>query len=240
MTDVPEWRSFLSQKHKGRGLGAVTAFRSRLLQFTLLLTHRYHPTQTWTSEESLQRIDAQNNARASLWSSLHGSKKEHSNADRALNDESIKAIRRRRASNKNPSSAFDLIRFNSLDRPALDQLLPMFVELTSARTCLGDEWQPTSDWFELAGQFMLQAVIDQYIINGHCQTERLVAIFAFGSPGAERSEEAPDTAAMRRLFCKEGSRSEELPEWTTVRHRYIKEVSLHLGFCARGSTDKNS
>lgn len=98
------------------------------------------------------------------------------------------------------------------------------MELTAARTCLDDEWQPTSDWFDLAGQFMLQSVIDQYVINGRCQTERLVAIFAFGSPGVEHDSQVAETVALQRLFCKDGSQSEELPEWTELRHRYIEEV----------------
>ncbi|KAH6637640.1 hypothetical protein C7974DRAFT_432520 [Boeremia exigua] len=218
-----EWRSFLSQKNKGRNLSGVTAFRSRLLQLVLLFTHRYHPSQTWTSEESLRKLKAQNIARGTLWSTLYDSGNEHRDSGRTLNHGSLESVRQRRAADLDLPSAFDMDSFNGPDRPALDQLLPIFIELTAARTCLGDEWQPTSDWFDLAGQFMLQAVIDQYFTNGSCQTETLVAIFAFGNPGDEGDSEGPDIAAMRRLFCRDGNQSEELPEWTAVRRRYIKK-----------------
>ncbi|KAJ4984909.1 hypothetical protein SVAN01_09603 [Stagonosporopsis vannaccii] len=231
ITMTAEWRSFLSQKHKGRSLGGVTAFRSRLLQFVLLFTHRYHPTQTWSSEESLRRLKAQNTARGVLWSNLYSNRDEHMESDRILNERSIRAVRQHRAADLSlPSSSFDMDCFNDPDRPALDDLLPIFMELTAARTCLDNEWQPTSDWFDLAGQFMLQAVIDQYMINGCCQTERLAAIFAFGNPGAERNGEATDIIALRRLFCKDGSWSEELPEWTALRHQYIKESNAIRDF----------
>lgn len=211
----------------------MTAFRSRLLQFVLLLTHRYHPTQTWASEGSLRKLKAQNNARGTLWSNLYGHRKEHRNTTHILNDGTIQAIRQHRASDLGLPSTFDMDRFNEPDRPALDHLLPMFMELTAARTRLDNEWQPTSDWFDLAGQFMLQAVIDQYIINGHCQTDRLGAIFAFGNPGADHNSEAADTAALRTLFCKDCSPLKELSEWTAVRNRYIKEVGLYSRYSAR-------
>ena len=101
----------------------------------------------------------------------------------------------------------------------------MFIELTAARSSLGDEWQPTSDWFDLAGQFMLQAVVDRCLINGQCDTTAFTSIFAFGNPGVERPGEGKDVTAMRTLFCKDGSPPEELPEWTVIRRQYVKEVS---------------
>lgn len=143
-----------------------------------------------------------------------------------LDAKTMESARQRRLSNLRLSSSFDTDRFNDLDRPTLDQLLPVFVELTAARAGLGDEWQPTSDWFDLAGQFMLQAVIDQYIVNGHCQQETRTAIFAFGSPGAVSRSERHEIAAMRNVFCEGNEQSEERPEWTSVRLRYIKEVRL--------------
>lgn len=228
-TNISEWRSFLSQKHQGRRLGNVAAFRSRLLQFVLLLTHRYHPTQTWTNEDSLRRLRQQNMARITVWSDSHGFEKNYHNANRNLDDETITSARQRRASELALPSTFRLDQFSDPDRPALDQLLPVFIELTAARTLLGDEWEPTSDWFDLAGQFMLQAVIDQYVTNGHCSIECCTAIFAFGDPGAKRGSEATDVTAMRSLFCTDGSSRTELPEWTAIRRKHIKAVSPHTG-----------
>lgn len=218
-----EWRSFLSQKHRGHKLSGVTAFRSRLLQFVLLLTYRHHPTQTWTSEESLQKLKAQNLARGTLWSNWYGVRNEHHHSSQILNDGSLESIRQRRAHDLDLPSTVSMDQFEDPHRPALDHLLPMFIELTAARTCLGDEWRPTSDWYDLAGQFMLQALIDQYLTNGTCHEETLVAIFAFGNPGAGCGGEGPEVTAMRDLFCKDDNRSEEVPEWTTIRRRYLKE-----------------
>jgi hypothetical protein len=224
-TDRPEWRSFLSQKHQGKRLGSVAAFRSRLLQLLLLLTHRYHPTQTWTNGDSLQKLRQQNMGRTTVWTDSHGLEKNFQTANRILDDSAITSARQHRASELALPPTFPLDQFSDPDRPALDQLLPLFIELTTARTLLGDGWEPTSDWFELAGQFMLQAVIDQYITNGHCSIERFTAIFAVGNPGAKHSSEGTDVTAMRSLFCTGDTSGTELPEWQRIRSSNIEAVS---------------
>lgn len=203
----------------------MAAFRSRLLQFLLLLTHRYHPTQTWTSGDSLQKLQQQNKARMAVWSDSYGLEQKYTTAQRTLDDGAITSARQRRASELNLPSTFSFGQISDLGRPALDQLLPVFIELTAARTRLGDDWEPTSDWFNLAGQFMLQAVIDQYVTTGHCSSECFTAIFAFGNPGAQREGEGTDITAMRSLFCTGDATRTELPEWKGVRSNYIKIVS---------------
>lgn len=225
---MTEWRTFLSHRHKGQRLGRLIAFRSRLLQFVLLLTHRYHPTQTWTSENSLRELKQQNAARGTLWSDLYGSGKEHTSttSNRILDAKALESLRQRRATNLRLSPSFKTDRLNDPDRPTLAHLLPVFVELTAARAGLEDEWQPSSDWSDLAGQFMLQAVIDQYIVNGYCHPETRTAIFAFGNPATVSHNERTGVEAMRILFCKDDNPAEERAEWTAVRHMYIKEVSV--------------
>jgi hypothetical protein len=109
--------------------------------------------------------------------------------------------------------------------PSLHCLLPVFVELTAARVNLDDDWLPTSEWFDLAAQFMLQAVIGEYLRNGAYGDEAFDTIFAYGCPGVERwADEPADVAAMRRLFCAEGNLREENREWTRIKRRYINEL----------------
>ena len=204
----------------------MVAFRSRLLQFVLLLTHRYHPNQTWTNEESLRQLKQQNADRGRLWSTVHSSKKEHVSSGHVLSEGTVEAARQSRASDLHLPSSFTMDRFNEPDRPTLDQILPVFMELTAARAGLKEEWQPASEWYDLAGQFMLQAVLDAYVVHGHCSEDTHTAIFAFGSPGAASNGERPDIAAMRTLFCKDGSPAAEHAGWTATRARYMKEVRI--------------
>lgn len=168
-----------------------------------------------------------------VWSDTHGHEQNYTTAQCILNDEAVTSARQHRASELALPPTFRLDRFSDPDRPALDQLLPVFIELTCARTRLGDGWEPTSDWFNLAGQFMLQAVIDQYVTNGHCSFECFAAIFAFGDPGAQREGEGADVTAMRSLFCTGDLSGTELLEWRRVRSNYIKIVSV----CTDGSAN---
>ncbi|KZM22563.1 uncharacterized protein EKO05_0009706 [Ascochyta rabiei] len=225
VTMTAEWRFFMSNVHQGRRLSSLATFRSRLLQFSLLFTHRYHPSQTWTNKESLQRLRDVNDSRRQLWQNAH-SPDEPACTKSPLSDNELESVRRRRTTALGLPSSFRLDMCSERGRPSLHELLPLFVELTAARANLGDDWQPTSDWFELAGQFMLQAVIDRHLVDRECQPAAIISIFAFGSVGAEREDgEGTDITAMRRLFCRENQPTEELPEWTAIRRRYIREVA---------------
>jgi hypothetical protein len=111
--------------------------------------------------------------------------------------------------------------------PSLHCLLPLFVELTAARVNLDDDWVPTSEWLDLAGQFILQAVIEEYLLNGAYKPETFNAAFAFGCPGPRWAEEGTDVTAMRRLFCDEDDPRQELPAWSAVWRQYLDKVSPH-------------
>jgi hypothetical protein len=113
--------------------------------------------------------------------------------------------------------------------PSLHCLLPLFIELTAARTELEDEWLPTGNWFHLAGQFMLQAALEEYLRNGAYGSETFNTIFAFGCPGiVEREEEVGETMtrAMRSVFCNQDNPHEQVHGWAKTRRQYISEVSL--------------
>jgi hypothetical protein len=100
------------------------------------------------------------------------------------------------------------------------------MELTAARTRLDDQWQPTTDWLKLAGHFMLQAVIEEYLRNGAFGDEAFNTVFAFGCPGGEeRSEEESDIKAMRTVFCDQQAAHEQVHGWAKIRRQYINEVS---------------
>jgi hypothetical protein len=230
VTMAGEWRSIMSTRYRGRRLSGQTAFRSRLLQFVLLFTHRYHPTRTWTNAESVSKMDRQSKDRGYLWTNHHLNDTTTHNGVYEGSSSNLMASQHR-ASALGLRSGFGPTTFN-YDRPSLQHLLTLFVELTAARARLDDDWQPTSDWFDLAGQFMLHAVIDQHLTNGSCTRDELESCFAFGYPGFERREdEGSDITAMRVLFCRDDASGEELPEWTAIRQRYLKEVSEVLWVC---------
>ncbi|KAF2868915.1 hypothetical protein BDV95DRAFT_498897 [Massariosphaeria phaeospora] len=229
VTMCAEWRTFVQSKHQGRRLNIQAGFRSRLLQFVLLFSHRLNHDKTWTTKESLDEIRAQNEKRGSYWRQNTS----HAPALRQPFD----------ASNEFPLSG-DVLAANrhglasALDMPhdrrrwvtdlestpPLHCLLSLFIELTAARVSLGD-WVPTPDWFDLAGQFMLQAVTEEYLRNGASGEETFNTIFAFGCPGIDRRpDDGSDVQAMRHLFCTEGDPREQVHGWSKMKRQFINEL----------------
>ncbi|KAF2738334.1 hypothetical protein EJ04DRAFT_486712 [Polyplosphaeria fusca] len=229
VTMTSEWRTVVKHKHTGRRLTEQPSFRSKLLQFLLLFTHRFNHDNTWTSKESLNEIREQNRNRAWFWQQ-HTS---HSPALRQSFDTfsefplSDGALAENR---NNLASALDI----PLEKrrcvtdiegtPSLYCLLPLFVELTASRVAMGD-FLPLTEWFDLAGQFMMQAVIEEYLRNGAFGEEHFNSIFAFGCPGTNPNEdEGSDITAMRTLFCAEHNPHEQVQGWARIKRQYIDEL----------------
>ena len=185
--------------------------------------------RTWTNEESLNEIRAQNKARGLYWEHCTT----HSPALRnlfdaaksfPLSDGALAANRQELASAL--GMPLDKRRWvtDVEGTPSLHCLLPLFIELTASRVSLG-EWAPTEEWLHLAGQFMLQAVIEEYLRNGAFGSESFNTIFAFGCPGTEpRSDEGSDVEAMRSVFCDEADPHKQIHGWSRLRRDYINEV----------------
>jgi len=153
-----EWRTFLKHKHGGRRLNNQAAFRSRLLQFALLFTHRLNHEQTWTSTESLHELRAQNRTRGLYWKqqTSHGPAL-HRAFDAAsefpLSDGALAENRHALACAIGQPPERRRWVTDVDGTPSLHCLLPLFVELTAARVQLGD-WLPTEEWMDLLGQLM--------------------------------------------------------------------------------------
>ncbi|KAF1843940.1 uncharacterized protein K460DRAFT_342705 [Cucurbitaria berberidis CBS 394.84] len=225
-----DWRTLLRYRHHGRRLDNRAAFRSRLLQFALVFTHRFHHDETWTTEESLNELREQNKSRGDYWKekTRHPPALRHpfdQHREFPLDDGALFENRNGLASALNMPHHQRRWVSDVAGTPSLHCLLPLFIELTAARVTLDDDWLPTSEWFDLAGQFMLQAVIEEFLQNGVYGADQFNTVFAFGCPGIDRwAEEPSDVTAMRRLFCDENNPREQNRDWTNVKRRYINEL----------------
>ncbi|EMD68674.1 hypothetical protein GGP41_008681 [Bipolaris sorokiniana] len=225
-----DWRVFLGHRHQGRCLDSKASFRSRLLQFALLFTHRLHHTETWTTEASLNSLREQNKSRGEYWQqrTQHPPALEQpfdQHKDFPLSDGALYENRSELASALR--MPLDQRRWvtDVASTPSLHCLLPVFIDLTAARATLDDAWLPTSKWYDLAAQFMLQAVIGEYLRNGSYGPETFNTIFSYGCPGVERwADEPADVSAMRILFCDPDNQRQENREWTRIKRRYIDEL----------------
>ena len=152
-----EWRTFLKHKHSGRRLDSQPAFRSRLLQFSLLFTHRLNHDQTWTTIESLNELRAQNKRRRQYWEAAGREpalrRRFDPSSEFPLADGALAENRNNLASSIGQPHEKRRWVTDLEGTPTLHCLLSLFIELTAARVHLGD-WLPTEGWMHLVGQFM--------------------------------------------------------------------------------------
>ena len=222
----------LKHKYDGRRLNNQVAFRSRLLQFVLLFTHRLNHDETWTNEQSLDEIRAQNKSRGEFWQRNTSHSPALRNAfdtssEFPLSDGALVENRHELASALGmPNDKLRWVK-DVEGTPSLQCLLPLFIGLTAAWTELNNQRVPTKDWMNLAGQFMLQAAIEEYLRNGAFGEETFNTIFAFGCPGPDAdTTEISDVKAMRKVFCDREDSHKQAHGWAKIKRKYIDEVSV--------------
>ncbi|KAF2011762.1 hypothetical protein BU24DRAFT_436112 [Aaosphaeria arxii CBS 175.79] len=230
VTMTAEWRNLLKHRYDGRRLNEQAAFRSRLLQFVLLFTHRFNHDKTWTNEESLNDIRAQNKKRGQYWNqqalgsaALRNSFDTHKSFP--LSDGALAQNRHELASSFGIPPDRRRWVTDLEGTPSLHCLLPLFIELTAARADLDDGWRPTQEWLHLAVEFMLQSVVEEYLLNGAFGNDPFNTIFAFGCPRLGAADgQGSDIQAMRSLFCDESDPTKQVHGWAKLRREYINEL----------------
>lgn len=111
---------------------------------------------------------------------------------------------------------------------SLLDILPMFMSLSAAIFGDSDTSTITHPWMKLAGDFMLQAALEQYLVRGASGSRPAEQAFAWGyvqhalssSTDAENIEHMIDTNDM----FQDGCTGFELPAWTETRNKYANEV----------------
>ncbi|KAF2234709.1 hypothetical protein EV356DRAFT_141639 [Viridothelium virens] len=177
--------AFLGQfkaKHPPQAISSDLKFRLRLLQFVSLFTRRLRPTTCSPTDESLQRLRNMHQTRATMrrtyippdfdespriWNVFPLSE-----INLTINRElALKSLKVKQAAN-NATYGFQ-------SSVAMLDLLPLFMSL-SAHLYQETGGEVKGRWLELAAEFMLQAALEQYLIQGTCGTEILHECFSFG------------------------------------------------------------
>ncbi|KAF2200983.1 hypothetical protein GQ43DRAFT_432037 [Delitschia confertaspora ATCC 74209] len=206
------------------------SFRVLLLQFILVFTHRLSDTNTFTTTESLASLRAEENDRFALWIQTHQPPLYRDQLDPIGQ---FPLPRDQALENRHElSSALSIHptkrNWTELDirqTPALKDLLGLFIQLTANRVRRGD-WEMGEEWCDLVAQFMVQAVIEEYLCREEYGPEAFNAVFSFGCPKFKPSERDPDWMKdFRLLFCEKGSQScKEKEVWSTLRQVYYDEL----------------
>jgi hypothetical protein len=109
---------------------------------------------------------------------------------------------------------------------SLADLVPMFIGLSALRAGLleDDRISVNDGWMELAGEFMLQAALEQCLEYSDCSSTKLREIFSWGwrvNPGKSWD----DADAVNEMFCDDDE-DEEVEGWSEIRSKYINLVRV--------------
>jgi len=98
--------------------------------------------------------------------------------------------------------------------PSLLDLQPLFLRLSAARAALkGDEATIKESWMHFAGEFMLQAAMEQLMVHGAKDAEVLKEIFSWKWAGLDLDE----------MFEAQGQ--EDIAQWDAIRREWAGKLN---------------
>ena len=197
--------------HPNEEVPDTTHFRLRLLKFTTLYGKRLTPCETTPPPAELQALRRRNRKRAD---GFYTDSSDSSFQDSLLEQHIGKSEHRRSASRLRDSP----------ESTSLADLVPMFIGLSAARSRLmkGGESGITETWMELAGEFMLQAALEQCLEYSSTSSLKLREIFSWGwRPSPTKYWE--DEESVNEMFCDEDA-LREIQGWAEIRQKYIDLV----------------
>jgi hypothetical protein len=187
-------------------------FRLRLIKFTSLYSKRHIPCEITPPAQELESVRRKHRKRAE---EFYDSSSDSSFQGSLFEQQMGNYARRQAASSK-----------NNEETVSLADLVPMFIGLSAARASLLDDEQVGvhEGWMELAGEFMLQAALEQCLEYSDCSGTKLREIFSWGwRPNPTKFWE--DEEAANDMFCDDDV-MEEIQSWSVIRQKYIDLVRL--------------
>lgn len=183
-------------------------FRLRLVKFTSLYANRNIPSEVTPPAPELEKVRRKHRKRAE---DFYDSSSDSSFQDSMFEQQMGSAARR-----SSPHGGEEAV--------SLADLVPMFIGLSAARGSLFEEDQVGihEGWMELAGEFMLQAALEQCLEYSNCSGAKLREIFSWGwRPTPTKVWD--DEEAVNDMFCDDGA-LQEVQAWSAIRQKYIDLV----------------
>ncbi|OCK74748.1 hypothetical protein K432DRAFT_409601 [Lepidopterella palustris CBS 459.81] len=226
------WLGFFECHHGADALPLNMTFRAHLLQFAILYASRLNRFNNFTSLGSLARIRENNKLRGDYWGRTPHSPTLKTPFDpthefplqpSTLHAKKLKLRAALCVPDPDPE-CWAAHYYGSPACPSLYDLLYLLMQLTASRVDAGN-WYPTTRWQTLAGEWMLQAVLESYLCHGASGESLINDIFGWGSPPREEKNGDNESARMlRTLFFAQEEAGKEIPGWKKVRRQFIDDL----------------
>ncbi|TID14252.1 hypothetical protein E2P81_ATG09130 [Venturia nashicola] len=209
---VDSFLRIFKRNHPTESVSDAIKLRLRLVKFTTLFGRRSAQSATTPSVADLEALRQTHRRRATdYWdSSSDGSFQES-------------AFQHRQPSERRSATQYRA----TTDSIALADLVPMFLALSAARSNMDMSTREiTTQWMHLAGQFMLQAALEQCLLYGQCPEEKLREIFSWGwkediSTSWQDEQSVNDMFFDMDQYDEDGSRR-EVKGWREIKMSYFQ------------------
>lgn len=200
-----------------------------ILRFTIMFTRRLTIPAHSPQEGSLELLRQQNDDRASAWltSPNRGDREEFEASCQAFRDcpPLPPDIRGRNLAQTIAILGLPALTSSPEEHTSgvsLLDSLPAFMDI-SASVASADEMPITASWMEVAGEYMLQAALEQYRIRGESHDLPLRHAFAWGRTSHDDMQETEEQARLDGMF--QGEDGTTAGRWDDIKSIYMREVS---------------
>ena len=214
--------------HRG-SVSSAFEFRLRLLRFTGAVTRRHYRCESSLKQPKLDQLRQDRRDRAMRWwaagSAVPTTQEVLESCGPAYIDqlpldeselEPSRAQVLEACRVRPPTQSF----YGQPQSLSLADTLPHFMSLSACVLIeMGRDWSVTSKWMELAGEYMLQAALEQYLVYGATGLSALIEAFAYGfNPDSSRAVIYEDgiTAMFRNSIDHDA--------WEAVKLKYLQLV----------------
>ncbi|KAK3111527.1 hypothetical protein LTR53_013145 [Teratosphaeriaceae sp. CCFEE 6253] len=238
--------ALFKHNHPNHELDPELRFRILLSQLIVLYTQRLTRNPSTPSRAALIVLRAANQQRARDWiaepSRVPSNGFDTTTLDNPASGPSREHLERNRAHILHAlgipaeDEAYEDAYYGTPLSVALLDLLPLFVRVSAARNALS-EGQLTGLWMRMAGSFMLQGALEQYLGFGARGTDGVEEAFAWGlkaretrgaggevgEGGEDKEEEGVQVDEVEEMFTDPVS-EREVEGWAALKREYLSEL----------------
>ncbi|KAK5724142.1 hypothetical protein LTR17_013618 [Elasticomyces elasticus] len=222
-------------KHPGYAFDPELRFRVLLLKLVSLYTQRLTRNTSTLPPKALKQLRDANRARAEKWMDATASPNLMFDipSDAMPTTEDLERNRAEVLHRLNlpaEDEAYEDAHYGTLSSVSLLDLLPLFVQVSAARSAMIEESGLTEQWMHMAAELMLQAALEQYLVYGAKEGDVVREAFAWGlKVQAERMEvdgEAHDEKEKDEVdfMFTDAFYETEVEGWADIKRSYMTEL----------------
>ncbi|KAK4497190.1 hypothetical protein PRZ48_011640 [Zasmidium cellare] len=234
LLQVDEFLALFRHRYPGYQFDAEMRFRQQLLQLVALFTQRLTRNSVTPPKSSVQGLRESNQVRTRRWigsidrlptAGYHVHPYDH---DLPLNDTKLEDNRAHALQSLGipaEDDAYDDSFYGTRECLSLLDLIPLFIKVSATlRDGLGIN--VGNKWMRFAGEWMLQACLEQYLVYGASGTDAIDEAFAWGhmEESAEGDQEDADKD-MNAIFYND-EKDTESSGWEKLKEEMLEELFL--------------